>query len=271
MDNQILLMNDMPGYGKVALAAMVPILTKMGYRVNSIPTALVSNTLNYGIFEILDTTEYLKNTITAWEKLGFVFDAVITGFTAGHEQSVFLEKYCGLQSQKGSLIFCDPIMADNGRLYNGMTMETVEDMRRLIRHADYCVPNYTEAVLLAGSEYRGDSPGEDKIYLLIDKVRELGPKSVVITSVQVNHRDVVAGYDALKNEYFVVPYHKIPLTVPGAGDIFMAMLAGRVLGGCSLKESVEFAADRLLKMIDESRDRQDWYKGIVVEDFLEIF
>ena len=48
MDKKILLINDMPGYGKVALPAMVPILTHMKYEVFSLPTALVSNMLDDG-------------------------------------------------------------------------------------------------------------------------------------------------------------------------------------------------------------------------------
>lgn len=270
MDSRILLMNDMPGYGKVALAAMVPVLTRMGYRVNSIPTALVSNTLNYGAFEILDTTDYLKHTLSVWEKIGFSFDAVATGFIASREQSLFLKDYFRLQSERGVLVFCDPIMADNGKLYNSMTPKHVEDMRGLIQYVDYCVPNYTEAVLLTESEYRKDSLREEEIFELIDALRKLGPKSVVITSAQVNHRDAVAGYDALKETYFVVLYDKIPLGVPGAGDIFLAVLMGKILSGCTLRESVEFTVDRLWKIIDASKDRQDWFKGIVVEDFLEM-
>ena len=56
--DRVLLLNDLPGYGKVALSGMIPVLTHMGYRVSHIPTALISNTLNYGKFEILDT--YIK-------------------------------------------------------------------------------------------------------------------------------------------------------------------------------------------------------------------
>ena len=39
----ILIINDMPGYGKVALAAMLPVLSTMGLSVYHLPTALVSN------------------------------------------------------------------------------------------------------------------------------------------------------------------------------------------------------------------------------------
>lgn len=48
----------------------------------------------------------------------------------------------------------DPIMGDEGKLYNGVTEETVENMRRLIGVADVIVPNLTEAEFLT-ERYRG--------------------------------------------------------------------------------------------------------------------
>lgn len=53
--NNILLINDMAGYGKVALSSMIPILSSMKFQVYNLPTALVSNTLDYGKFDILET------------------------------------------------------------------------------------------------------------------------------------------------------------------------------------------------------------------------
>ena len=63
MSKKILLINDMAGYGKVALAAMIPVLSHMKYEIFNLPTALVSNTLDYGKFDILETTGYMKNTM----------------------------------------------------------------------------------------------------------------------------------------------------------------------------------------------------------------
>ena len=48
MSKQVLLINDMAGYGKVALSAMIPVLSHMKVNVHNLPTALVSNTLDYG-------------------------------------------------------------------------------------------------------------------------------------------------------------------------------------------------------------------------------
>ena len=45
---QILLINDVVGYGKVGMGAMLPILSYLGIPTYSLPTALVSNTLDYG-------------------------------------------------------------------------------------------------------------------------------------------------------------------------------------------------------------------------------
>lgn len=73
---QILLINDLAGYGKVATAAMLPILSYMGLPVYNLPTALVSNTLDYGKFNIMETTDYMKGVFPVWKQLGFSFDAL---------------------------------------------------------------------------------------------------------------------------------------------------------------------------------------------------
>lgn len=148
MEDQILLINDMCGYGKVALAAMLPVLTHMGYRIHNLPTALVSDTLNYPKFYIQDCTEYVRNTLPIWDELGFTLDAISTGFIQSEEESRIIADFCERHAARGTSIFVDPIMADHGRLYAGVPKTTIGLMRRLVSLADYTVPNYTEACLL---------------------------------------------------------------------------------------------------------------------------
>ena len=76
---QVLLIQDIAGYGKISLGVMIPIMSHMGFNLYNLPTAVVSNTLDYGLFEILETTDYMKKTLRVWEKLGFSFDAICTG------------------------------------------------------------------------------------------------------------------------------------------------------------------------------------------------
>ena len=84
----------MAGYGKVALSVMIPLLSALRLNVYNLPTALVSNTLDYGKFDILDTTDYMRSTLGIWDELGFTFDAVATGFLVSEEQSLLVSDYC---------------------------------------------------------------------------------------------------------------------------------------------------------------------------------
>ena len=115
---KVLLIGDMAGYGKISLGAMIPIMSHMGFNLYNLPTALVSNTLDYGLFEILDTTDYMKNTLKVWKKLGFSFDAICTGLIVSEEQVKVVAEYCRQQQREGKRIFVDPIMGDDGVLYN---------------------------------------------------------------------------------------------------------------------------------------------------------
>ena len=90
---QILLINDIAGYGKVATAAMLPILSYFGHPTYNLPTALVSNTLDYGKFNILDTTEYIKGVFPVWKELGFSFDAIATGFIVSEHKAAIISRF----------------------------------------------------------------------------------------------------------------------------------------------------------------------------------
>ena len=108
-NTQLLLINDMCGYGKVALSAMLPVLSHMGYRIHNLPTALVSDTLNYPKFYIHDTTEYVRQSLAIWEELGFEFDAISTGFIVTEEETRIISDFCHRRAQKGTKVFVDPI------------------------------------------------------------------------------------------------------------------------------------------------------------------
>lgn len=268
MKEKILLINDIPGYGKVATQAMLPVLSHMGYRVFNLPTALVSNTLDYGKFEILDTTEYMKNTIEVWKELDFTFDCICTGFLVSDEQGQLLAEF--LEGQDG-LKVVDPIMGDNGSLYNGVGEERVETMKGLCRHSDIIIPNGTEASFMTGL-YKGQAHHtEEQCREIIQGMRELGASSVVITSTadeDGNH--FISGYDSKNDEWFYVSFDYIPVRFPGTGDMFSAVTVGQVLDGRTLKDAVEIASRTLYRWIVKNKDNEDKFQGIPVEQSLYI-
>ena len=268
----ILIINDMPGYSKVAMAAMLPILSHMGHSVYNLPTALVSNTLDYGKFALLDTTDYMLQAIQVWKQLGFQFDCITTGFLASARQVGIIRDFIAGQKKEGLLVMTDPIMGDNGKLYNGVTPETVENMRRLIGVADVIVPNLTEAQFLTGL-YEGEQAlTREQARQVVDALRAFGPRSVIVTSGldAQSGAHTVWGYDHTGDAYFDVPYEPVPVHFPGTGDMFSAVLVGSLLQGMPLQQAAKRAVDVLGQLIAREKDAPDKNKGIRIEKFLDV-
>ncbi len=273
---QVLLINDLPGYGKVALAAMVPLLSRMGHYTFQLPTAVVSNTLDYGKFRIQDLTDFMKDTLKVWDELGFDPDCICTGFVLSIEQVEVIRSYLEERTpDKKRLVVVDPIMGDGGHLYNGIGPDRVDAMRQLVRLADVMVPNMTEAGFLTGRGPGVESGTSQEIRSLVDQLREISGRSVVITSAtEITEtgasRHLVCGYDCTRQEYFQVPYEYLPVRVPGSGDIFSAVMTGELLEGKTLEASVEKAVRVLSKLIAENQGHLQGYKGIQVEQYWEV-
>ena len=271
-NKNILIINDMPGYGKVALAAMLPILSNYGHSIYNLPTALVSNTLDYGKFHILDTTDYMVKAIQVWKELDFRFDCITTGFLASAAQVGIIRDFIASQRKEGLLVMTDPIMGDDGKLYNGVDEETVENMRRLIGVADFIVPNLTEGEFLTGL-YRGEeSLDRDQARRVVDGLLSFGPRSVVVTSgvEKETGRHVVWGYDHAAGEYFTIPYRFVQVHFPGTGDIFSAVLVGELLAGKPFQRAVKRAMDVVEQLIFLEQDEAEKNKGIRIERFLDL-
>ena len=247
-----------------------PILSYMGLPTYNLPTALVSNTLDYGKFNILDTTDYIVGVFPVWSELGFTFDAIATGFIASERQAQVVAQYCREQSAKGTIIFVDPIMGDEGKLYNGVTEAAIRSMKEMMSVADLSYPNYTEACYLTDSEYRKIGVTHEEACRLVDKLRAIGSKSVLITSITIEGQPSVIGYNHMNGQYFLLPYQEIPVHFPGTGDIFSAVLIGHLLQDESLKRSARKAMDAVYTLIDKNKDNEDKNRGIPLEQYLSI-
>ena len=281
MGKRIVLFNDLPGYGKVALAAMVPLFSRMGHFPYQVPTAVVSNTLDFGKFWIQDMTDYMRDTIKVWDELGFDPDCICTGFVLSEEQVELIGDY--IRSRKpridkiqnvnnGRLVMVDPIMADGGKLYNGIGMERVAAMRKLVSYSDVMVPNMTEAGFLTGICPGRERASASELRELVDGLHKLSGKSVVITSAQDSETDehLVCGYDHKSGQYFRVPFTFLPVRVAGSGDIFSTVMTGKLLNGESLEAAVREAVRVLTTLIRENQSHLDEYKGILIERYWEL-
>ena len=266
----ILIIGDMPGYGKMGLAGMLPILSNMGHSVYNLPTALVSNNFDYGRFAVLDTTGYMRETIAVWRELGFQFDCITTGYLASAAQADIIRDFIAAQRREDLLVVTDPIMGDGGKLYNGAAPDTVDNMRRLVGAADVIVPNLTEGEFLTGL-YRGqEALSREEARRLMDGLLECGARSAVVTSGREEEtgRHVVWGYDGRRKEHFTIPYRFIRAHFPGTGDIFASILTGELLAGRPLRAAAKRAVDMLERLIFLEQDVVETNNGIRIEKFL---
>lgn len=283
----ILLVNDMAGYGKVALSVMIPMLSALRLNVYNLPTALVSNTLDYGKFDILETTDYMRSTLGIWGELGFTFDAVATGFLVSEEQSLLVSDYCRACKERGVPVFVDPIMGDEGVLYNGVTEASVQHMRNMCAVADIIMPNVTEAQYLTGMHVGKRALAEGELLEIAQALHGMGAKSAVVTSAlleaegaapeaegcegAVRHVTLVSEQRDGSDEprLALLPYDEIPVRLPGTGDIFSSVLIGRYMNSRPLVESVQAAMDVVVDMLQLCKDNDDKYKGVPIEQYLD--
>lgn len=272
MTKKILLINDMPGYGKVAVNAMTPILVRRGFEIFYLPTMIISNTLNYGRFASIDTTDYMVETLKVWQELGFKFDAVAVGYTADERQVEFILKICRDLAKDGAFIYVDPIMADNGKLYNSVSDSKVEIMRNLISVADCISPNITEAAFLTGCDYKESGYTEEELKIMAEKLHDFGAKSVIITSALLGDgTHVVAGFDGDIKSFFTREYEELPVHVNGTGDSFFAAVIAELLGGANLADAVGIASDFVGELIGRNMDIIGEYNGLPIEASIELW
>ena len=266
----ILLLSDFPSYGTVALKMAAAILGKLHYDVFSLPTALVSNTLNYGRAQIQDTTEYLFHSLDIWKELGFSFSALFIGFVLENAQAERIYQFAKEEKEKGSYIFFDPIMADHGKLYNGLQKKDIESRKQLMQVADCIFPNKTEACLLADLNIVPDSftlhEAKELVYSLVEK----GAKSICITSMKIDEIPCIFLYEKSTKEFHTLPYTERNLNLGGTGDLFSSLFIGKYLQVNNFLSAGEWTLQKINSILDAFQEKNHGEKTIPIEEYLPI-
>lgn len=261
---KILLIGDMVGCGRLAVGAQMSVLQPMGHRISNLPTALVSNNFCYRKYALLDTTDYMRESIATWAQLGFVFDVICVGFIASDLQAELLYDFLSEQKGKGAFILVDPIMADGGEFYSGLGEANVHRLSRLIALADLIVPNYTEACYLTQTPFCAEGMDERSAHALLESLKGKCRGSILVTSCSVDGRAHVVGYDVHTDKMLRLPYREVPVNFSGTGDIFTAMLLGKLLKGKSLEAATQITIEQLSALIDTNQDVENKFEGLPI-------
>ncbi len=261
----VLLVNDLPCYGKVALNAVGPVLSAMGFELYRLPTAIFSNTLNYDFAEAADMTEYMRRALAAWQTRGVSFSGVCTGYLHTPQQAELILSL--LQRQTPAFVMVDPVMADGGAFYRGLGESTAQAMRTLAAHASVITPNVTEAALLTRRAGLLQGPlSDESVRMLLDGLLALGAKAAVVTGCFLAQEGVHYVYGrSAQGPVFRIAYRQSSVRRFGTGDTFSAVLAGCLMCGQSLEKSAAAAARFLDSLFEAAQGMPPCEDGFLLE------
>lgn len=240
---RIVTIQDISCVGKCSLTVALPIISAMGVEAAILPTAVLSTHTMFSNFTFKDLADQIEPIAAHWKKEDIKFDAVYTGYLGSFEQIDLMKSFFDQFNTEDNLLFVDPAMADNGKLYPAFDEAFAKHMATLCAKADIIVPNITEACFMTGMEYKTEYD-ENYVKDLLVKLSDLGAKISILTGVSfAEGKTGVMGYDKATGEFSYYEHDKLPVSYHGTGDIFSSTCVGAMMNGMDWKEAVKVAAD----------------------------
>ena len=240
---RILTIQDISCLGQCSLTVALPIISAMGIETAILPTAVLSTHTMFKNFTCKDLTDQIQPIAKHWKEENITFDAVYTGYLGSFEQIDLMKEFFDQFKTDSNILFVDPAMADNGKLYPAFDEAFAKHMGTLCGKADIIVPNVTEAAFMTGMEYKSEYD-EEYIKEMLNRLCELGAKISILTGVGFEDgKTGVMGYDKEKNEYHYYSHDKLPISYHGTGDIFSSTCVGAMMRGMDWKDAIAVAAD----------------------------
>ena len=226
--------HDLSSFGRCALAVIIPPLSAQGIQVCPVPTTILStHTSGFSGIAVHPCPEFPRMAARHWRECGVALDCIYSGYLGDAGQARQVIEFGRLWP--AAIRVVDPVLGDDGVLYQGVSSGLVEEMRNLCGHADLITPNTTEAAFLLGREY-SDRPvtpreGAEMLTLLSHDRRT----AVLVTGLRVDGLGICnIGIDRTGNEFAVVCDY-LGGSYPGTGDIFTSVVIGELLRGASLQ------------------------------------
>ena len=258
---RILTIQDISCLGKCSITVALPIISAMGVETTILPTAVLSTHTMFPDFTVKDLTDQLIPITDHWKSQGVKFDAIYTGYLGSAEEIEIAKKIFKEFGGDDTLIFIDPVMADNGKLYPAFDMEYAKLNAGLCGEADIIVPNITEACFMTDTEYK-EEYDEAYILELLDKLAKLGAKKVVLTGASLSEgKTGVYGLDTVTGEKIIYQNDRVDASFHGTGDVFASVSVGAITRGLDLKTAFKIAADYTADTIRTTLENpaKPWY------------
>lgn len=247
---RVMTIQDISCIGKCSLTVALPVISSVGIETSIVPTAVLSTHTQFNGFTFRDLTDDMLPIKDHWQKEGFSFEAIYTGYLGSEQQIDIVNEYFDTFGGGDTVIIMDPAMADNGKLYTGFDENFARSMAKLCSKADVILPNISEACLMLGKDYVGEEASVDTIKLLLKDLANLGAKISVITGVAVEEGKLgFVGYDRDKDSFFSYATDRVPYKSHGTGDVYASAFTGALVNGKDTYEALCIAADYTARSI----------------------
>lgn len=237
---RIVTIQDFSCVGKCSLTSALPVISAAGVEACGIPTALLSNHTGFSTFYSRDLTEELIPVGEQLKRENISFDAIYTGYIASTRQMQLISDFIDDFGGGDTLVFVDPVMGDNGRIYSGLSEDYPQHLRKLCMKADILAPNLTEACLLTGRSYSPDITIGQAEEMLRELFSWCG-KYAFITGVHDEMCIGALGFDGDSFHRCLMPL--VDIECAGTGDVLSAAFLGSVMRGADYREALDIAVD----------------------------
>lgn len=258
---RILTIQDISCLGKCSLTVALPLISATGVEAVILPTAVLSTHTMFKNFTCKDLSDQIDPITNHWKSEKVVFDGIYTGYLGTIEQIDQMKTLFKDFKTDDNIIFIDPVMGDNGKLYPAFNEAYAEKNGELCGMADIIVPNITEAAFMTHSEYKEEY---DEAYIkdLLQKLAKLGAKVVVLTGVSLTPgKTGVMGLDTRTGEYYLYQNDRVDASYHGTGDIFASVCVGAMMNDLPWQEAMKIAADYTALTIRKTLEnpKKPWY------------
>ena len=265
---RIVTIQDISCVGKCSLTVALPIISACGVETSVIPTAVLSTHTAFNGFTFCDLTDEIEPIAKHWKEENISFDAIYTGYLGSFRQLQLINSFINDFKTEDNIVFIDPVMGDNGKLYPGFTQDFADSMAELCGRADVIVPNLTEACFMLHEDYIENGYSEEYIKNILIKLTGLGCKNAVLTGVSFEEGKLgVMVYNRETKEFSSYFTEKINVSFHGTGDVFSSACVGALMQGLSLEGALKTAANYTVASIAATvkEENHNWY-GVNFEE-----
>lgn len=250
MTSCTLVAEDFSALGQISMVAALNVLQAFDIETAALPTTLLSTqTEGFKTPVRLATNDWLTSAIGHWQSIP---DLQFKGALIGYLGSIdLMQRLSSLLKNVASPVLIDPVMADHGALYPGLSGDYAAQMRTFCQQADVITPNWTELCLLAGHN-KPLTATLTAFKQMVGEVRSNGiDAQVVATGVHLDGQEQTLVTDRDDDVQMIAVNH-YPGHFFGAGDTFAALLMANLLTGHDLYSAVQNSCDQLEIAIQET-------------------